>query len=150
MASIKFVDQISASLAEKMQKDLVEYESSHAIDVNYKQFSLVLSDNDNEPIGVLNAYTAFAEIYIDDIWVDSSYRGKGYGRQLMEALVNHFKGKGFNNLNLVTSDFQAPEFYKKCGFELEFIRKNMKNPKLTKFFFVRYFDDETQTQGIIQ
>lgn len=148
MTNIQFVDRISEELEKKMQKDLVAYESNHGIDVNYKRFSLVLTNDSNEVLGVLNAYTAFSEIYIDDMWVDSAHRDKGYGKKLITALENNFKNKGFNNINLVTSQFQAPEFYKKCGFELEFIRKNSKNPKLTKFFFVKYFEDEAQTQGI--
>lgn len=147
MTSIKFIDQIPADLEEKMRNNLIKYERSLGIDVNYRRFSLVLSEEGRREVGVLNAYTAFAEVYIDDIWVDSSCRGKGYGKKLIEELEQHFKGKGYNNINLVTSQFQAPDFYKKCGFELEFIRKNLKNPKLTKFFFVKYFADEIQNQG---
>lgn len=147
---IEFVEKIPNDIEEKMRNGFVEYESSHAIDVNYKPFSLVLKDEKNEVIGVLNAFTAFAEIYIDDIWVDKSQRGKGYGKELLFALEQHFKGKGFNNMNLVTSAFQAPGFYEKCGFTVEFVRKNIKNPKLTKTFFVKYFDDEVQTQGLLK
>ncbi len=146
---IEFVEKISDDVEEKMRKGFKEYESSHGIDVNYKPFSLVLRDEKNETMGVLNAFTAFAEIYIDDIWVDKSCRGKGYGSQLIAELENHFKGKGFNNINLVTSSFQAPEFYKKCGFKVEFVRENTKNPKLTKIFFVKFFYDEVQTQGLL-
>lgn len=149
MTTIRFVDQLCTEIEATMRKDLINYESSYGIDVNYKQFALVLSDNQNTPIGVLNAFTAFAEIYIDDMWVDTPHRGKGYGRQLLQFLEDHFKGKGFNNINLITSQFQAPDFYKKCGFELEFVRKNIKTPKLTKSFFIKYFDDEIQTQGTI-
>ncbi len=132
-----------------MRNDLVEYESSHGIDVNYKRFALTLSDEAGDVIGVLNAFTAFSEIYIDDMWVESSQRGKGYGRKLIQALEDHFTGKGFNNINLVTSAFQAPEFYKKCGFTAEFVRENIKNPRLTKTFFIKYFADEVQSQGIL-
>ena len=149
MNSIKFTDGHCETIEEQMRNDLVRYETSHGIDVNYKRFALVLSDAQNAAIGVLNAFTAFAEIYIDDMWIDKPHRGKGYGRQLIQFLEDHFKGRGFNNINLVTNQFQAPEFYKKCGFELEFIRKNIKNPKLTKFFFIKYFGDEKQTQGIL-
>ena len=45
-----------------------------------------------------------------------------------------FKDKGFNNINLVTNEFQAPKFYESCGFDLEFVRENKKNLKLTKYF----------------
>ncbi|MCS5711876.1 GNAT family N-acetyltransferase [Candidatus Berkiella aquae] len=133
-----------------MLNGLVAYERGHGIDVNYKPFSLLLNNEEGEVIGVLNAYTAFAEIYIDDIWVDEAYRGQGHGRKLIEALEMQFEGEGFNNINLVTSAFQAPEFYKKCGFSVEFVRENKKNPQLTKTFFVKYFADETQTQGIFE
>ena len=110
----------------------------------------MLTDDQDEVTGAINAYTAFAEIYIYDLWVDNNHPNKGLGRKLIHELEEHFKGKGFNNINLVTNTFNAPEFYKKCGFELEFIRKNIKHPKLTKFFFVKFFDDEVQTQGIVQ
>lgn len=148
--SIEFVDKISDAEEGKMTKDLVAYESAHGIDVNYKKFSVVLKDDKGSAFGVLNAFTAFAEIYVDDIWVDKAYRGKGFGKKLLQELENHFQGKGFNNINLVTSAFQAPGFYEKCGFQAEFIRENKKNPKLTKTFFVKFFSDEVQTQGIFK
>ena len=149
MTKIMVVETLPPEVEEKMTKDLIEYESSQGIDVNYKRFALVLSDDNDEVIGVLNAYTAFAEVYIDDMWVYSIHRGKGYGRKLISELEDLFKGRGFNNINLCTNTFNAPDFYKKCGFQLEFTRKNLKNPKLTKYFFVKFFDDEIQTQGVL-
>lgn len=146
---VEFVVDLPDNIKEKMHKDLVAYETSHGIDVNYKRFSLVLTDKSGEVSGVLNAYTAFAEVYVDDLWVDKAHRCKGYGRILLQELENRFKGKGYNNINLVTSAFQAPEFYKKCGYTVEFVRVNTKNTKLTKTFFIKYFDDEVQMQGIL-
>lgn len=147
---IEFTEMLSEEIQEKMSQDLVAYESSHGIDVNYKKFSLVLKDDLSNVLGVLNAFTAFSEIYVDDMWVHSSCRGKGYGKKLLQALENHFEGQGFNNINLVTSAFNAPEFYKKCGFVVEFVRENKFNPKLTKTFFIKYFKNEHQTQGILK
>ncbi len=149
-STIEFVNELPADVEKNMEKNFVEYEKSHGIDVNYKKFSIIIKDSSGQPMGAVNAYTAFAEIYVDDIWIDKPFRDRGYGRKLLQELENHFKGKGFNNINLVTSAFQAPEFYKKCGFTVEFVRKNIKNPKLTKTFFVKYFEDEIQAQGIIK
>ncbi|HEV8051451.1 MAG TPA: GNAT family N-acetyltransferase [Parachlamydiaceae bacterium] len=148
--TIEFVDKISDLEEDKMTKDLVAYESANEIDVNYKKFSVVLKDEMGNAFGVLNAFTAFAEVYVDDIWVDATLRGKGFSKKLLQELERHFQGKGFNNINLVTSAFQAPGFYEKCGFQAEFIRINKKNPKLTKTFFVKFFSDEIQTQGILK
>lgn len=147
---IEFTETLSTEIEEKMSNDLIKYESSHGIDVNYKKFALVLKDESGNTLGVLNAFTAFSEIYVDDMWVDSSCRGSGYGRKLLQELENRFEGKGFNNINLVTNAFNAPDFYKKCGFIVEFVRENKINPQLTKTFFIKYFKNEYQTQGIIK
>ncbi|KTC87623.1 MULTISPECIES: GNAT family N-acetyltransferase [Legionella] len=147
---IQFVDELDETTEKRMTKGFVDYEAQHGIDVNYRRFSLTISNEQGVIFGVINAFTAFSEIYVDDIWVDSAYRGKGYGKQLLLALENHFKDQGFNNINLVTSAFQAPEFYKKCGFIAEFTRINKKNPKLSKTFFVKFFNEKFETQGIIK
>lgn len=42
-------------------------------------------------------------------------------------------------MNLTTYGFQAPELYRKFGFKVEFIRENKENPKLNKYFLVKYF-----------
>ncbi|WP_133137159.1 GNAT family N-acetyltransferase [Legionella rowbothamii] len=146
---IIFVDSLSDELKQRMSEGFESYEVSHGIDINYKRFSVVLYNANDVACGVINAYTAFAEIYIDDIWVDSDHRGKGYGTKLLQALEAHFKGQGFNNINLCTSAFQAPEFYKKCGFYPEFTRENKINSKLSKTFFVKFFEEENQNQGLL-
>lgn len=148
MTSIKIVANIPEALIKKREQDLEKYENSHNVTVNYRQFSLILYDDNNEPIGILEAYTAFAEIYIDDIWVDTQHRKKGLGKMLLTHLEQHFNDKGFNNINLVTSQFQAPEFYQKSGYELEFIRKNKINPQFDKYFYVKFFNNKKQTQGL--
>lgn len=147
-AKIDMLDEIDDELEKRMRDGFVAFEAKNGINVNYKRFSLVLSINGNQ-IGVLNAYTTFSEIYVDDLWVDEAYRGNGYGRALLRHLEKIFKGNGFNNINLVTSAFQAPEFYRKCGFKPEFKRINEKNPKLCKMFFVKFFGEKLQTQGVI-
>ncbi|WP_259331287.1 GNAT family N-acetyltransferase [Legionella bozemanae] len=78
----------------------------------------------------------------------SNYRKHKIGSTLLETLENQFKGKGYNNINLVTNAFQAPEFYKKCGYQVEFVRENKHN-SLTKTFFIKYIEDDFQHQGII-
>ncbi|RMX18220.1 GNAT family N-acetyltransferase [Legionella jordanis] len=149
LARVQITDSISDELAQRMNDDLIAYEQEHGVDVNYKRFSFILYNGNDKACAVINAYTAFAEIYIDDLWVDSEHRNCGYGSTLLQALEEHFKGKGFNNINLCTSAFQAHEFYLKCGFIPEFTRINSQNPKLSKTFFVKFFNEEHEMQGII-
>ena len=68
------------------------------------------------------------------------YRRKEIGRQLIRAVEEYFGGRGFNNINLCTNGFQASGFYEKCGFELEFVRENKSDPRLNKYFYIKYLD----------
>ena len=139
---ISLVEQVTEETRIKMEEGLLEYEISHGINVDYKPFALELFNEHGEIIGVLEAFSSYSSVHIKDLWVDKSYRGQGYGRKLITELERLFKHKGFDNINLVTCAFQAPEFYKKCGFKQEFVRENINNPKLTITFFVKFFEEE--------
>lgn len=145
----ELLDNLPISIKERGERAHIASEAESGIVCNYKQFFIVAKDSGGAISGVLTAYTAFAEIYVDDIWVEPTKRGRGIGLNLLAELEEKFRRKGYNNINLVTYAFQAPEFYKKCGFEQEFVRINKHNPKLNKFFFVKYFANQVQTQGII-
>ena len=136
------------SIQKKVNEGHYEYEKSHGIYDEYKKF-YITAKLDDIVIGVLSAYAVFAEIYVDDLWIDKNYRKKGYGKELLLYLENKYKNSGYNNINLVTSAFQAPKFYENCGYELEFVRKNIYNPKLSKYFYIKYFDNDYQHKGII-
>ncbi len=135
---ISYTENLSEDASNKMNKGHEKYERDNGIEINYKRFAFVLANANGDVFGVLNAYTAYAEIYIEDLWVDEAVRGMGYGKQLVQALEQHFVGSGYNNINLVTNEFQAPDFYKKCGYEVEFIRVNKDNNNFTKTFFIKY------------
>ena len=58
------------------------------------------------------------------------------GSKLVEAVENAYKDKGYEKIALTTFGFQAPEFYKKLGYELEFIRQD-NDSKLSKYFYLK-------------
>ena len=145
--AINWLDQVPAEIDAVAQAGHVEHETGHGVTCGYRPFALVLRDRNGTVAGLLRAYTAYAEIYVDDLWVAADRRGKGCGRALLEDLENRFTGEGFNNINLVTSAFQGVEFYKACGYTVEFERVNRHNPKLSKTFFIKFFDDVRQHRG---
>lgn len=139
---ISLVKQISEATEAKMSQGIQEHALSNGVNIDWNPFSLELFNEKNETIGVLEAFSSYSSIYINELWVDKDYRGKGYGTQLIAELERLYKNKGFNNINTVSCAFQAPEFYKKCGFKAEFVRENIQNPKLSLTFFVKFFKDE--------
>lgn len=136
--SIEYVDCIMPGLRKTVHQWMVDYESSYAVVCNYQEFSVIAKDEDKHIIAILLGYTEFDAIHIEDICVKLGYRSKGLGSMLLREVEDRFVNKGYNNINLITNEFQAAGFYKKCGFEVEFIRENKENPKLTKTFFIKY------------
>ena len=49
-------------------------------------------------------------------------------------------------ITLTTFGFQAPEFYKKLGYKLEFVRKD-KDPKLSKYFYLKKINFSSGING---
>ena len=56
---------------------------------------------------------------------------------LNKEVMNLYKENKIDSFAFVRSTMY--EFYKKCGFKVEFVRENKKNPKLNKYFLVKYF-----------
>ncbi len=121
-----------------IEKEHVKYETQNGIVCNYTPFSFVAKIND-EIVGAIAGATFFSEVYIDELVVKEEYRGNDIGTQLINAVEEYYKDFGFNNMNTCTNEFQAPKFYEKCGFKLEYVRKNNENPKLNKYFYIKYF-----------
>ena len=122
----------------KADELLSKYDAENGVEYNFKKFSFIAKENDRI-IGYLTGFSYYSEITINNLIVLEEYRGQGVGTKLIEHTENYFKDKGFSNISLVTNEFQAPKFYEKCGFELEFIRENKENPKFTKYFYIKYF-----------
>lgn len=133
------LDELTEAEAAFIEAEHAKYEEKKGAICGYTPFHYVAKE-DGEIVGAISGYTCWEEVYIDDLVVREANRNRGIGRQLMQTVELHFAGRGFCNINLVTSAFQAPGFYKKCGYELEFVRRNKGNPKLDKYFFVKFFD----------
>lgn len=137
MYQVEYINKLPEALTDFSEQEHEKYESAKGAQCNYTPFYF-LAKSDNQVIGILSGYTCWEEIYVDDLVVKEEFRNQGIGKALLNAVEIYFAEKNFYNISLVTNAFQAPEFYKKCGFKLEFIRKNSRNPKLNKYFFSKF------------
>lgn len=137
MLEIEFTDNPKDEIFDFIDIGFDKYALENDIDCNYRSFSFVAKEN-SEIVGVITGHSLYKEVRISDLIVLKTHRSRGLGTKLIDEVEKHFKNKGFENINLTTYDFQAPEFYKKCGFEIEFVRKSITNPKLTKYFLIKY------------
>ena len=77
-----------------------------------------LRDAHEATIGGLFGWTWGATCYIRYLFIPASLRNQGYGSGLMRAVESEAKTRGCTQIVLETHDFQAPEFYRRLGFEV--------------------------------
>lgn len=138
MISIEFKEKLDEKLYDLIDEEFNKYAIKNGAICNYTPFNFIAKEND-KVVGIITGHSYYKEVKISDFIVLEEYRNNHIGSKLIKEVENYFINKGFENINLTTYEFQAPEFYKKCGYKLEFIRENKENPKLTKYFFVKYF-----------
>lgn len=138
MIEIEYKENLDEEIYTMIDEEFNEFATKNGVICNYKSFAFVAKEG-NKIIGIITGNSYYKEVHISDLIVLEQYRNKHIGSKLIETVESYYKNKGFENINLTTYGFQAPEFYKKCGFEIEFIRKNKENSKLNKYYLVKYF-----------
>ncbi len=138
MLSIEYKENLNEEFYIAMDKEFNKFALKNGVTCNYTPFNFIAKD-DEKVVGIITGHSYYKEVHIGDLMVNEEYRNKHIGTKLVETVENYFKNKEFENINLTTYEFQAPEFYKKCGFKVEFIRENKENSKLNKYFLVKYF-----------
>ena len=83
MINLEFTNKdLHKSIEDKVNEGFFEHEKSHGIYDEYEKFHII-AKLDKEVVGVLSGYTVFAEIYIDNFWIEKNHRKKGYGRKIL-------------------------------------------------------------------
>ena len=78
---------------------------------------LLLKEND-KIIGAISCDTFNMCMYIDVLWLDKEYRGLGYGKKLISQAEKIAKENGCIFSHTCTYNYQSPDFYKACGYEI--------------------------------
>lgn len=132
---IKRFDEVDDRLGEFINKEFSEYGEQNGVVLNYDEFCFA-AEEDGKILGVITGRAYYNEVHIGDLIVASSVRKGGIGSKLVRAVEDNYRGNGYDKITLTTFGFQAPEFYKKLGYEIEFVRED-KEPKLSKYFLAK-------------
>lgn len=92
--------------------------------VDNQYFTLFISEEDGVITGMLTlircSTLARDKFWIEDVVVDQRYRGRGIGRQLVQAAVEYVRGNGCRSTIYLTSNpsrTAARALYRSEGFE---------------------------------
>lgn len=123
MNEIKFrIGDLLSSEQEIINDGFAKHSSLRSAPLFQKnRLNWLMHNEQKDLIGVLTADLLWDWIYIDELWVDESLRGKGLGIKLINEVENYATKKNLVSLWLWTQSWQAAEFYMKLGYE-EFTR----------------------------
>lgn len=85
---------------------------------NGQNLCFVLQSPDQEIVGGVIGATYWNWLYIDLMWIKEEHRRCGYGRRLLTLAEDEARKRGAKQAYLDTFSFQAPDFYKKHGYEV--------------------------------
>lgn len=98
-------------------------------------FAFFIRDENGKILGGCNGDILYGQLYVSQLWVDEKLRGQGYGTKLMQSAEEHAKQHKCSFISVNTMNFEAPEFYKKLGYFIEFERHGF--DKDCTFYFFR-------------
>ncbi|MBQ9382765.1 MAG: GNAT family N-acetyltransferase [Ruminiclostridium sp.] len=130
---IKRIDAEDSRVGSFISEEFLSYAGQNNVGLNYNEFCFIAESDNGDIAGAVTGRAYYNEVHIGDLIVHKAHRKCGLGSMLVSAVEEAFKNAGYDKITVTTFGFQAPEFYKKLGYTVEFIRED-KDPKLRKYF----------------
>jgi len=89
---------------------------SRTVPLAQERFALLLRDDADRLAGGLSGALYWDWLFVDELWIDDAWRGKGLGRELLTRAERHAVDRGCHSVWLDT--FQARGFYERLGYEV--------------------------------
>lgn len=87
-------------------------------DWNSRYFTVELRDAEGGLRGGAGARVNLGTVEVSTVWLDDDLRGGGWGRRLIEQVVERGREMQAGRIMLDTYDFQARAFYEALGFSV--------------------------------
>ncbi len=114
---ITYTDDPSDADVTVIGKGIQHYNEEQAGATGHHRLCLFLRAPNQKVVGGLLGSTYWNWFYIDLLWVADELRGQGHGRRLLALAEQEARQRGAKQAYLDTFSFQAPDFYRKQGYE---------------------------------
>lgn len=101
-----------------IREALTQFNHERAGEDGHTPLNIVEYDENGNTIGGILGGTYWGWMYVDVLWVHESHRHKGIGSKLLRKAEKEAVCRGCHHIHLDTMSWQAPEFYKKRGYEV--------------------------------
>ena len=101
-----------------IQESLKRFNDERVGEDGHTSLNIVEYDENGDIIGGILGGTYWGWMYVDILWVHESHRYQGIGSKLLRKAEKEAIRRGCHHVHLDTMSWQAPEFYKKHGYEV--------------------------------
>jgi GNAT superfamily N-acetyltransferase len=110
------VESVHGPARRQIVKGLIDFNNRAVGKAKYKALTVTLRQG-KDIVGGLVGFTWMGWLCVDLLWIADKYRGKGYGRSLMNKAEAEARKRGVQTVYLNSFSFQAPGFYRKLGYK---------------------------------
>ena len=112
------LDPAEQRIAQRLEDELDRFNADTTGIVDARELLLTELGEDGDLLGGLHGWSWGATCWIESLWVREDMRGSGLGGRLLDAVQRLARDRGCLQLALETHSFQAPDFYRRHGFEV--------------------------------
>jgi ribosomal protein S18 acetylase RimI-like enzyme len=120
---------VQEKLSEELKQKVCQGFDEHAIQETglneFGDYFAFIAKKNNDILGLVSYRPFWGAMHIKYMWIAEKHRKKGIGTKLMNKALKFGSEEGFRYVFLETMSFQAPLFYQKLGFKIDFVRANL-------------------------
>jgi GNAT superfamily N-acetyltransferase len=117
-SDIPVLDGPNDALAARLEAEIVAFNFDATGIRDARDYTAALHDEAGELTAGIQGWTWGDTCWVERLWVREDFRGRGLGTQLLLAVEAEARARGCGQLALTTHSFQAPDFYRRFGFEV--------------------------------
>ena len=122
---LKFIKGIAAYEQLSNQVEATEEKIKETLFNDVRHAEVILAFDNETPVGFalfFHNYSTFRAkpgVYLEDLFVESEHRGKGFGKSLLQEVINIAKQRNCGRVEWSVLDWNTPaiDFYKSMGAE---------------------------------
>jgi GNAT superfamily N-acetyltransferase len=115
--SVRLVDQPDSAIVTRMGDEITAFNFATADLHDGRELFATIDDEHGELTAGVYGWTWGGTCWIERLWVRETDRGQGLGSALVTAVEAEARERGCLQIALTTHSFQAPDFYRRHGFE---------------------------------
>lgn len=108
----------SDEVIQTVRRGLIDYNLSRAAIDEVEKVAVLLRDARGEIVGGAIGQSWGEVLEVHYLWIDEALRGQGFGRRALAEIEAFGREHGCRLVTLDTFSFQAPDFYRRAGYEL--------------------------------